>query len=87
MSDKPLVLIWGATGDQGSSVVNALASSGAFRVRAVTRNPDSEKAKQLAALPGVETIQANYLVEDDILRASQGAYGVYAVTNFWCATL
>lgn len=83
MSDKPLVLVWGATGDQGSSVVNELAASGAFRVRAVTRNPDSEKAKQLAALPNVETIKADYLVEDDVLRASQGAHGVFAVTNFW----
>lgn len=45
MPDKPLVVVTGATGQQGGSVVNFLLESGLYRVRGVTRNVDSPKSK------------------------------------------
>ena len=46
MSDsKPLIAVTGAPGAQGGSVVQYLLEDGGFRVRGITRNVDSEKAK------------------------------------------
>lgn len=45
MSDKPLIVVTGATGAQGGSVVKFLLEDGGFRIRGVTRNTQSEKAQ------------------------------------------
>jgi uncharacterized protein YbjT (DUF2867 family) len=50
--------------------------------RAITRDPNSEKAKALAAL-GVEVVKADLDDEASLAAAFAGAYGVYCVTNFW----
>jgi len=47
MSDKPLILVTGATGNTGSGLVPTLLAAGA-RVRALVRNP--HKADALRAL-------------------------------------
>ena len=44
MADRQLIVVTGATGQQGGSVVKFLLEDGGFRIRAVTRNPDSPKA-------------------------------------------
>ena len=41
------IAVMGATGAQGGAVVNALLKDGEFSIRAVTRDPESEKAKAL----------------------------------------
>lgn len=47
--DSPkIIVVFGATGLQGGSVVKYLKDDDKFKVRAVTRNADSDKAKQLA---------------------------------------
>ncbi|MEJ2696453.1 MAG: NmrA/HSCARG family protein [Candidatus Sulfobium sp.] len=84
MADKKIIAVAGATGAQGGGLVRAITADqgGPFTVRALTRNPDSDKAKALAALE-VEIVQAD---EDDpasLLRAFQGVYGAYCVTFFW----
>jgi uncharacterized protein YbjT (DUF2867 family) len=48
----------------------------------LTRNPDSDKAKALKA-QGAEVVSADLDKVDDLVRAFTGAYGVFAVTNFW----
>ena len=45
MSTLPFIAVTGATGVQGGSVVRFLLEDGNFRVRALTRNPSSDKAK------------------------------------------
>jgi uncharacterized protein YbjT (DUF2867 family) len=56
MSLKKVVAVVGATGVQGGSVANALLADGTFTVRALTRNPESEQAKNLQA-KGAEVVQ------------------------------
>ena len=46
MSTKRSILVTGATGQQGGAVARALLSRG-HRVKALTRKPDSDAARQL----------------------------------------
>jgi uncharacterized protein YbjT (DUF2867 family) len=64
--------------------VRAIAAdpSGEFAARAITRDPSSEKAQALEDL-GAEVVQADLDDRASLERAFAGAYGVYAVTNFW----
>ncbi|HSG05622.1 MAG TPA: NmrA/HSCARG family protein, partial [Nitrospiria bacterium] len=56
--------------------------SGGFAVRAVTRKPDSDKAKALAKA-GAEVVAADMDDVASLEKAFQGAYGAFCVTNFW----
>jgi uncharacterized protein YbjT (DUF2867 family) len=51
-------------------------------VRALTRNADSGKARQLAS-QGVEVVEADLDDEASVRKALHGAYGYFVVTNFW----
>ena len=52
-------------------------------MRAVTRNPDNAKAKELKEL-GAEIAQVTNMDNvTELEKAIQGAYGVFAVTNYW----
>jgi uncharacterized protein YbjT (DUF2867 family) len=79
---KPLIAICGATGIQGGSVVDALLETGEYRIRGLTRNVSSNKAKELQA-KGVDMVQADLNNKDDLKRAFQNTDIVYGVTNFW----
>lgn len=84
MSEKPIIAVVGATGQQGGGLVRAIQSDPAspFRARALTRKPDSAAARALAAL-GAEVVVANLDDSASIARAFRGASGAYCVTNFW----
>lgn len=84
MASKKIITVFGATGAQGGGVARAILqdSNSEFAVRAVTRDPGSEKAKALAAL-GAEVVAADIDDKESISRALQGAYGAYCVTFFW----
>jgi len=69
-SDKKLIVVFGATGQQGGGVVHALQASGKYKVRAVTRNP--EKHRQLAD----EVVKADLDRPETLKIAFNGAYGV-----------
>lgn len=84
MTDRKVIAVFGATGAQGGGVVRAIAADpdGAFAARAITRNPDSENAKALAAL-GIEVVTADADKPETLADALNGAYGAFCVTNFW----
>ena len=73
-----LITVFGATGGQGGHVARALLQNG-FKVRAVTRNPDSEKAKALRDA-GAEVVTGSIDNRDSVKAAVAGAYGAYVVT-------
>lgn len=54
--------------------------SGAFAIRGITRNTGSDKAKALSE-EGVEMVQADGLVKDQISKALEGAWGIFVNTN------
>lgn len=76
------ILVTGATGGQGGSVASHLLSEGKFNVRALTRNPDSEKAQQLKSA-GAEVVKGDLDNMDELADAMKDCYGVFGVTNFW----
>jgi uncharacterized protein YbjT (DUF2867 family) len=84
MSDRKIIVVFGATGAQGGGLIRAInADAGSqFQARAVTRNPSSDKAKALAAL-GAEVVAGDLSDHASIARAFKGAYGAYCVTFFW----
>ena len=84
MSDKKIIAVLGATGAQGGGLARAVLADqeGGFALRAITRNPDSDKAKALAAA-GAEVVQADLDDEASLTAAFEGAYGAFCVTNFW----
>ena len=84
MKEKKIITVFGATGAQGGSLANAILNdaNSEFTIRAVTRNPQSEKAKALSAL-GAEVIQGDIDNPESIQAALDGAYGAFFVTFFW----
>jgi uncharacterized protein YbjT (DUF2867 family) len=84
MSDKKIIAVAGATGAQGGGLVRAILNdkNSEFSARALTRNPDSDKAKGLAKA-GVEVVKADVDNPSTIESAFEGAYGAYCVTFFW----
>lgn len=84
MADKKIIAVMGATGAQGGGLVRSIVAdkSGDFAARAITRKPDSDKAKALAA-QGVEVVHGDADDAPSLERAFQGAYGAFCVTNFW----
>jgi len=84
MAEKKIIAVAGATGAQGGGLARAILDDrdSPFAVRALTRDPSSEKAKQLAAL-GAEVVAANVDDLESVKKAFSGAYGAYCVTFFW----
>lgn len=82
MSDKPKILVTGATGAQGGSVAYFLAKSGKYNVRGLTRDAHSKKAAAMVP-EGVELIEGNLDDKDSLVKAMKDCYGVFGVTNFW----
>ena len=76
-----LILVSGATGRQGGAVARELLSRG-YPVRGLTRNPDSERAQQLAGL-GIDMVKGDFDDVSTLNDATQGVYGVFSVQNFW----
>jgi uncharacterized protein YbjT (DUF2867 family) len=76
-----LILVSGATGQQGGAIARELLDAG-WRVRAMTRKPEGEAARALAER-GAEVVQADLDDEASLRRALAGAWGAVAVQNTW----
>jgi uncharacterized protein YbjT (DUF2867 family) len=66
------ILVFGATGDQGHSLMNRLLAGG-YRVRAATRDA---AAFPVARYPGVEAVSADFADQDSLDHAAKGADGI-----------
>ena len=86
MSSRKLLAIFGATGNQGGSVIDAVLASHdlqqKYSLRGISRDPASGKSKALAE-KGVEMVQADLNDVDSMKTAVKGSYGVFGVTDFW----
>lgn len=80
MSDnKGLILVFGATGQQGGSVVAALLKAG-WPVRALVRDPASGKSAALHEA-GVDIVQGDFSDAASLRAAMNGVYGVFSVQS------
>lgn len=86
MSDKKLLTVFGATGNQGGSVIRAVLAhpklSSTYKIRAITRDPSKPNAQTLTA-HGAECVKADLNDPASLISAIKGSYAVFAVTNYW----
>lgn len=84
MAGKKVIAVVGATGAQGGGLVRAIVGDvkSDFTARALTRNVNSDKAKELAQL-GAEVVAADVDDIESLTKAFAGAYGAFCVTFFW----
>ncbi|KAJ2506413.1 hypothetical protein IWW47_001593 [Coemansia sp. RSA 2052] len=82
---KPLVVVFGATGNQGGSVLRTLAEHpDSYTVRAVTRSTKSKSAQELAAkYPLVQWVEADIENPSTLKQAVANADVVFGVTQFF----
>lgn len=83
MTEQQHALVFGATGNMGGAATRALLERG-WRVRAVTRNPQSKSGKALDAL-GAEVVQADADDRASLERAFEGMTRVFNVQNWQTA--
>lgn len=81
-----LLVVIGATGKQGGSVIKAVLSDptakSTFSIRGVTRSVDG-KAAQALKEQGVEVVAGDLNEKDSLVKAFKGAYAVFGVTDYW----
>ncbi len=81
---KKTIAVVGATGAQGGGLVRAILAdpSGGFAARALTRDPASPAARELAAL-GAEVARVDLDDPASVRAAFEGVHGAFCVTFFW----
>src|SRR4051812_22882787 len=88
MTNKHLLIIFGATGQQGGSVADFVLSdpalSARYRIRGVTRDPTQPAALALRAR-GAEVVQADFDDAESLRRALDGG-GADSTTVFITTT-
>ncbi|CAI7572424.1 unnamed protein product [Penicillium bialowiezense] len=81
-----LITVFGATGNQGGSVINAILSdpqlSREFKIRGITRDTTKKSAQDLVKR-GVDVVSANLDSVDSLTAALKGSHTVFLVTNYW----
>ena len=84
MANQKTIVVFGATGAQGGGIARAILAdpNTNYKVRAVTRDANSGKAKELAAL-GAEVISCDIDNDADVQKAFDGAQAAYCVTFYW----
>ncbi|KAI6782654.1 NmrA-like family domain-containing protein-like protein [Emericellopsis cladophorae] len=81
-----IITVFGATGNQGGSVINSLLNDSAitkeYQIRGVTRDT-SKHASQTLAARGVEMVAADMSSVEAVAPAVKNAHTVFLVTNYW----
>lgn len=73
-----IIVVFGATGQQGGAVARALRTDKRWRLRVITRNPASDAAQMLAA-QGFEVVAGDMNDPASLQKAFTGAHGVFSV--------
>ena len=81
MNNGNNILVTGATGQQGGAVARELLANG-YKVKALTRKPESEKARELAKL-GAEIVKGDLDDPVSLENAMKDTWGVFAIQNTW----
>ncbi|MGH2413553.1 MAG: NmrA/HSCARG family protein [Microcystaceae cyanobacterium] len=76
-----IILVTGATGNQGGAVARHLLQRGNFKVRAFVRDPNKPAAQALQQA-GAELVAGEFSDRASLERALPGARGVFSVQNF-----
>lgn len=76
-----LILVTGATGNQGSAIARHLLQRGNFKVRALVRDPNKPASLALQQA-GAELVVGDLNDRASLDRALQGAYGVFSLQIF-----
>ncbi len=76
-----VILVTGATGNQGGAAVRHLLKDG-WKVRALTRDTSKPAAEELRKL-GAEVVAGDQSDPESLKKALDGVYGVFSVQNFW----
>ena len=76
-----IILVTGATGQQGGAVARHLIKSG-WKVRALVRDENKPAAQEIKKL-GAELITGDMADSSTIEKAMKDVYGVFSVQNFW----
>ncbi|CAF1043282.1 unnamed protein product [Rotaria sordida] len=83
---RRLIVVVGADGRQGSSVIEALLEyPDNWHIRGITGDLTSTHSQELIRR-GVHMVKCNLNNREECLLAFAGAYGVFAITNYWDAT-
>ena len=78
---RPLILVASGTANTGSSVVKFLSASNTVNIRAMSRDPDSAKAKALSLLPNVTVVKGDFDDFASIKSALSGANRALLVSD------
>lgn len=81
INSERIILVTGATGNQGGAVARHLLQHGNFKVRAFVRDPNKPAAQALQQA-GAELVVGEFNDRASLEGALQGAYGVFSVQNF-----
>ena len=81
MSSENVVLVTGGTGSQGGATVTHLLAAKKVRVRVLTRNLESPKAKSLAAR-GVELVKGDFEDVASLRTALAGVSAAFSVQQW-----
>ncbi|WVR06181.1 hypothetical protein IAU60_003211 [Kwoniella sp. DSM 27419] len=89
MSSTKTIVVFGATGVQGTALIEALSPNNTFRIIALSRNPASGPSKKLAALPNTTVAEAPATVMDKPLEVLESLglkkgeiHGVFSVQGY-----
>lgn len=78
---RPLILVASGTANTGSSVVKVLSALNTVDVRAMTRDPTSDKAQRLSALPNVSVVKGDFDDFDSVKTALDGVSRALLVSD------
>ena len=80
-SAERIILVTGATGNQGGAIARHLLQRGKFKVRAMVRDQNKSAAQALKQA-GAELVSGDFNDRTSLDRALQGVYGVFSIQDF-----